>query len=148
MMVIVFLRYTLNSYIIRWSKHPRKINTDIYAPINGTLLKENRERYCLHVEKKPATNSLSKNKPRLLPNSQPEVYQLVCSCNGKYIGKSKRECLQDAQNINRIAWVENGNHLDLQNNKKNAMNNLTGCIRKQYALHHAYTKEKSAERLK
>ena len=27
-----------------------------------------------------------KNKPNLLPNSQPGVYQLDCSCNGKYIG--------------------------------------------------------------
>ena len=38
------------------------------------------------------TNSLSKNyKPKLLPNSQPGVYQLDCLCNGKYIGKSKIE---------------------------------------------------------
>ena len=31
-----------------------------------------------------------KNKSKLLPNSQPGVYQLDYSCNGKYIGKSKK----------------------------------------------------------
>ena len=31
-----------------------------------------------------------KNKLRLLPNSQPGVYQLDCSCKGKYISKLKK----------------------------------------------------------
>ena len=31
-----------------------------------------------------------KNKPKLQPNSQPGVYQLDCSCNGKYIDQSKK----------------------------------------------------------
>ena len=34
-----------------------------------------------------------KNKLKLLPNSQLGVYQLDCSCNGKYIGKSKKRVL-------------------------------------------------------
>ena len=37
-----------------------------------------------------------KNKPKLLPNSQPGVYQLDCSCNGKYIGQSKRGYIHGA----------------------------------------------------
>ena len=42
--------------------------------------------------------------------------------------------------INKIAWVENGNHLKLQYTQKNAMNNSTGSIRNQYAFHHTCTK--------
>ena len=42
-----------------------------------------------------------KNKPKLLPNSQPGVYQLDCSRNGKYIGESKKRvltrCIEDKQ---------------------------------------------------
>ena len=34
-----------------------------------------------------------KNKPKLLPISQPRVYQLDCSCNGKYFGESKKRVL-------------------------------------------------------
>ena len=34
-----------------------------------------------------------KNKLKLLPNSQLGVYQLDCSCNGKYIGESKKRVL-------------------------------------------------------
>ena len=34
-----------------------------------------------------------KNMPKLLPNSQPGVYQLNCLCNGKYIGESKKRVL-------------------------------------------------------
>ena len=34
-----------------------------------------------------------RNKPKLLPNSQPGVYQLDCSCNRKYIGESKKRVL-------------------------------------------------------
>ena len=33
------------------------------------------------------------DKPRLLPNSQPGVYPLGCSCIGKYIGKSRKRVL-------------------------------------------------------
>ena len=32
---------------------------------------------------------LCQNKPKLLPNSHPGVYQLDCSCNGRYIGESR-----------------------------------------------------------
>ena len=36
---------------------------------------------------------LCQNKPKLLPNSLPGVYQLDCSCNGRYIGESKKKVL-------------------------------------------------------
>ena len=36
---------------------------------------------------------LCQNKPKLLPNSHPGVYQLHCSCNGRYIGESKKKVL-------------------------------------------------------
>ena len=42
-----------------------------------------------------------KKKPKLLPNSQPGVYQLECSCNGKYISESKKRvftrCIEHQQ---------------------------------------------------
>ena len=34
---------------------------------------------------------LCQNKPKLLPNGHPGVYQLNCSCNGRYIGESKNK---------------------------------------------------------
>ena len=55
---------------------------------------------------------------------------------GNILAGQKRGFLHDAQNINRIVSVENGNHLGLQNIQKNGMVNSTGCIRKQYAFHH------------
>ena len=36
---------------------------------------------------------LSQIKPKLLSNSHPGVYQLDCSCNGRYIGESKKKVL-------------------------------------------------------
>ena len=36
---------------------------------------------------------LCQNKPKLLPNSHPGVSQLDCSCNGRYIGESKKKVL-------------------------------------------------------
>ena len=33
------------------------------------------------------------DKPKLPPNSHPGVYQLDCSCNGRYIGESKKKVL-------------------------------------------------------
>ena len=44
-------------------------------------------------EKNPQQILCQKNKPRLLPNSQPGVYQLGYSCIVKYIGKSKTRVL-------------------------------------------------------
>ena len=35
----------------------------------------------------------SQIKPKLLSNSHPGVYQLDCSCNGRYIGESKKKVL-------------------------------------------------------
>ena len=37
--------------------------------------------------------SVKEDKPKLLPNSQPRVYQLDFSCNWKYIGESKKRVL-------------------------------------------------------
>ena len=37
---------------------------------------------------------LCQNKPKLLPNSHPGVYQLDCSCNGRYIVESKKKVLR------------------------------------------------------
>ena len=86
-----------------------------------------------------------KNKPNLLPNSQPGVCQLDCSCNSKYIGESKKRVFTRCIEHQQVAWVENGDHLGLQNIQKNAMDNSTGSIRKQYAFHHTFTKGKSAK---
>ena len=47
-----------------------------------------------HWEKIDNKFFVKKNKPKLLPNSLPEVYQLDCSCNGKYIGESKKRVLK------------------------------------------------------
>ena len=38
-----------------------------------------------------------KKKPKLLPNSNSGLYQLDCSCNGKYIGESKKRLLSGFQ---------------------------------------------------
>ena len=37
---------------------------------------------------------LCQDKPKLLPNSHPGVYQLDCSCSGKYICESKKKILK------------------------------------------------------
>ena len=53
-----------------------------------------------------------KNKPKLLPNSQPGVYQLDCSCNGKYTGESKNRvltrCIEHQQDSMSGKWESSG----------------------------------------
>ena len=53
-----------------------------------------------------------KNKLKLLPNSQPEVYQLDCSCNGKCIGESKKRvltrCIEHQQDSLNEKWKSSG----------------------------------------
>ena len=53
-----------------------------------------------------------KNKPKLLPNSQPGVYQLDCSCNGKCVGDSKiralTRCLEHQQDSMSRKWKSSG----------------------------------------
>ena len=53
-----------------------------------------------------------KNKPKLLSNSQPGVYQLDCSCNGKYIGESKKRvltrCIEHQQDSMSGKWESSG----------------------------------------
>ena len=44
-----------------------------------------------------------KNKPKLLPNSQPGVYQLDCLCNGKYIGLSKKKKKESSYTMHRTS---------------------------------------------
>ena len=46
-----------------------------------------------HQEKIYNKFFVKKKKPKLSPNSQPGVNQLDCSCDGKYIGKSKKRVL-------------------------------------------------------
>ena len=43
--------------------------------------------------------------------------------------------------------MENGNHLGLHNTQKNVMDNVIGCIRKQYAFHHRKKERKIREAL-
>ena len=45
------------------------------------------------ISSKNLQSILCQNKPKLPPNSYPGVYQLDCSCNGRYIGKSKEKVL-------------------------------------------------------
>ena len=70
-----------------------------------------------------------KNKPKLLPNSQPGVYQLDCPCNGKYIGGSKKRilarCIAHQQDSMSGKWESS---VGLQNTQKKFMDNSTGCI--------------------
>ena len=53
-----------------------------------------------------------KNKPKLLPNSQPGAYQLDCLCNWKYIGESKKrvltQCIEHEQNSMSGKWESSG----------------------------------------
>ena len=54
------------------------------------------------TRKNQQQNLCQKNKPRLLPNSQPGVvYQLDCLCKRKYIGESKKtvipRCIEHQQ---------------------------------------------------
>ena len=57
-------------------------------------------------------NLCQKNKPKLLPNSQPGVYQLDYSCNGKYIGESKKRvltrCIEHQQDSMSGKWESFG----------------------------------------
>ena len=65
-----------------------------------------------HWEKIDNKFFVKKNKPKLLPNSLPEVYQLDCSCNGKYIGKSKKRvlkwCIEHQQDSMSGKWESSG----------------------------------------
>ena len=51
---------------------------------------------------------LCQDKPKLLPNSHPGVYQLDCSCNGKYICESKKKilkgCIEHQQDSIKGDW--------------------------------------------
>ena len=89
-----------------------------------------------------------KNKPKLLPNSQPRVYQLNSSCNRKYIGELKKtvltRCIEHEQDSMSGKWEFSG----ATEHKKECHGQSTGCIRKQYTFHHTCTKEKSAKRSK
>ena len=53
-----------------------------------------------------------KNKPKLLPNSQPGEFQLDCSCNGKYICESKKRvftrCVEHQQDSMSRKWESSG----------------------------------------
>ena len=55
---------------------------------------------------------LCQNKPKLLTNSHPGVYQLDCSCNGRYIGESKKKvltrCTEHQQDSIKGNWESSG----------------------------------------
>ena len=55
---------------------------------------------------------LCQNKPKLLPNIHPRVYQLDCSCNATYIAESKKEalmrCIEHPQNSILGNWESSG----------------------------------------
>ena len=52
--------------------------------------------------------SVKKKQPKLLPNSQPGIYQLDCLYNGKYIGESKKRvltrCIEHQQDSMSGKW--------------------------------------------
>ena len=55
---------------------------------------------------------LCQKKSKPLPNSHCGVYQLDCSCNGKYIGKSKTKvltgCIEHQQDGFKSNWEKSG----------------------------------------
>ena len=55
---------------------------------------------------------LCQNKPELPPNNHPGVYQLDCSCNGRYIGESKKKvltrCIEHQQDSIKGNWESSG----------------------------------------
>ena len=55
---------------------------------------------------------LYRNKSKLLPNSHPGVYQSDCSCNGRYIGESKKKvltrCVEYQQDSIKANWESSG----------------------------------------
>ena len=81
-----------------------------------------------------------KNKPKLSPNSQPGANQLDCSCNGKYIGKSKKRvltgCIEHHQDCMSGKWESSW-----------ATEHTKEC-HGQYAFHHTCTKGKFVKRSK
>ena len=62
--------------------------------------------------KNPQQILCQKNKPKLIPNSQPPVYQLDCFCNGKYIGESEKRvltrCIEHQQDSMSGKWESSG----------------------------------------
>ena len=55
---------------------------------------------------------LCQNKPKLLHNSYRGVYHLDCSCNGRYIGESKKKvltrCIEHQQDSIKGNWESSG----------------------------------------
>ena len=61
---------------------------------------------------KNSQSILYQNKPKLLPNSHPGVYQLDCSCNSTYIGELKKKvltrCVEYQQDSIKANWESSG----------------------------------------
>ena len=57
-------------------------------------------------------NLICRNKSKLLPNSFPGVYQLDCTCNGQYIGETKKKVItrtiEHQQNSFNGKWESSG----------------------------------------
>ena len=66
----------------------------------------------LHRAHSICSEKYIKEEEKLLPNSQPGVYQLDCSCNGKYIGESKKRvltrCIEHQQDSISGKWESFG----------------------------------------
>ena len=64
------------------------------------------------TSRKNLQSILCQSKPKLLPYSYPGVYQLDCSCNGRYIGESKikvlTRCIEHQQDSIKGNWESSG----------------------------------------
>ena len=79
----------------KFGKNFKKVNKDIIFTSGNNL-----------------QSILCQNKPKLLPNSHPGVYQLDCSCSGRYIGELKKKvltrCTEHQQNSIKGNWKSAG----------------------------------------
>ena len=70
-----------------------------------------------------------KSEPKLLPNSQPGVYQLDCSCNGKYLWIEKEGTYAMHRKSTEYHEWKMGIIWGCRT-QKNIKDNSTGCIQK------------------
>ena len=83
---------------------------NIGPKIRKELKKVNKD--IIFTSGKNLQNILCQNKPQLLPNSHPGVYQLDCSCNGRYTGESMEKvlirCIEHQQGSIKGNWESFG----------------------------------------
>ena len=68
-------------------------------------------------------------KLKILFNSHPGVYQLDCSCNSRYIGKSKKNYWHVALNISKTAQKVTLSHVAPLKIPQRTMESSTGFTR-------------------